>query len=47
LNKKKEWSYAGLLSVLGYIQFIWNEMDEALQNNKTSEDALMSNNQQS
>jgi LuxR family maltose regulon positive regulatory protein len=33
---KNEWSYAGLFSTMGYIQFMWNELGEALQNTKTA-----------
>ena len=31
---KVEWSYAGLFSILSYIQYMWNEHDEAIQNAK-------------
>jgi len=33
---KNEWSYSGLFSTMGYIQFRWNRLDEALQNSKTA-----------
>jgi len=33
---KNEWSYSGLFSTMGYIQFMWNELDEAHENVKTA-----------
>lgn len=31
---KSEWTYAGLYSILAYIQFMWNEIDNAVKNAK-------------
>jgi ATP/maltotriose-dependent transcriptional regulator MalT len=31
---KAEWSYAGLFSILSYIQYMWNEQEEAMKNAK-------------
>jgi len=33
---KNEWSYSGLFSTMGYVHFIWYELEEALENAKTA-----------
>jgi len=32
---KNDWSFSGVFAILGHIQYMWNELDEAMQNAKT------------